>query len=51
LTGKNALGEAVENEVMGRTKIQRGGDGKLVFTEIIEYVDAKAEELLAKKAP
>jgi hypothetical protein len=46
--GKNAFGEPFENEIITRTKIQKGEDGKLVFTEIIEYIDAKAEEILGK---
>jgi hypothetical protein len=41
-------GELFENEVIARTRIDKGEDGKLVFTEIINYVDARAEEILAK---
>jgi hypothetical protein len=48
LTGRNRLGESFHNEIITRTRLSKGEDGKLQFTEIVEYVDAEAEKIMMK---
>jgi hypothetical protein len=42
------FGELFNNEIMARTRMSKDSNGKLVFTEIIEFVDVEAEKILGK---
>jgi hypothetical protein len=42
------FGEPFHNEIMARTRMTEDGSGRLVFTEIIEFIDVEAEKVLGK---
>lgn len=42
------FGEPFHNEIMARTRMSKDSNGKLVFTEIIEFIDIEAEKIIGK---